>query len=131
VEFLEMELVQYSGSFPFADGEKLQRQLRDYQKYAKEYLVKINRKVVDLSSPDKYHLSDDLWDFWKTYCLLIPDWYEVAAEVALVFTSSACVERVFSLYEDFFGDHDKACLEDRREASIKLRFNQNQRGLGR
>lgn len=71
--------------------------------------------------------SYTLWSFWKRYYLILPIWNDCAVEVALVFTSSASVERVFSLYDSFFDQRDQGCLEDHREASIKLRHNDKKR----
>ena len=51
----------------------------------------------------------------------------VATEVALVMCSSASVERVFSLLNNLFDDFQHRCLNDYKEASIKIRYNENYR----
>lgn len=43
------------------------------------------------------------WEFWRERALILPFWFKAALEVAIVFTSSGCVERVFSLYDSLFG----------------------------
>jgi hypothetical protein len=62
----------------------------------------------------------------KNY-LQLPDWYAGAAEVAIIFTSSAMAERCFSLYEVMFSSHETMALEDFREASVKMTYNSNKR----
>ena len=61
---------------------QLQRELRRYKQLADEFQY------------------EDGWAFWRSYYNSLPYWYKVAAEVALVMTSSASVERVFSLLAD-------------------------------
>ena len=39
------------------------------------------------------------WNFWVVNSLQLPAWFEAARIVALVFVSSASVERIFSLYD--------------------------------
>ena len=70
---------------------------------------------------------DELWHFWIANSLRLPSWYLAAGQIALLMTSSACVERVFSLYDSLFDESQESALEDRREASVMLRFNRNQR----
>ena len=69
----------------------------------------------------------DLWNFWLANSLRLPSWYLVACQIALIMTSSGCVERVFSLYDSLFDESQESALEDRREASVMLSFNRNQR----
>ena len=54
-------------------------------------------------------------------------WYKGAAEVALVMCSSASVERVFSQLNCMFDKHQQQALNDYKEASIKIRYNENYR----
>lgn len=70
---------------------------------------------------------DALWEFWRRHALSLPCWYEAAAEVALIMTSSASVERLFSLYTSLFTDEQANALEDYRETALMLRFNLRQR----
>jgi hypothetical protein len=69
----------------------------------------------------------DRWEFWRERALILPFWFKAALEVAIVFTSSGCVERIFSLYDSLFGASQESALEDVREASVMMRFNANQR----
>ena len=87
----------------------LQSELRTYKKLADEY-------------DDE---DGDGWAFWRRYYISLPLWYKVAAEVALVMCSSASVERVFSLLNCLFDDSQQRCLNDYKEASIKIRYNEN------
>lgn len=70
------------------------------------------------------YLGDDDWNFWRSYCNIIPTWYRVAAEVALVMSSSASVERVFSLLNSRFTDQQQRCLKDYKEGSIRITYNE-------
>lgn len=77
---------------------------------------------------DNYEIDDtDGWLFWRRYCTLLPLWYTIAAEVALVMCSSASVERVFSLLNCTFDSHQHQALNDYKEASIRIRYNENNR----
>lgn len=67
--------------------------------------------------------ADVAWAFWQRNSLRLPAWTRCACEVALVMTSSASVERVFSLYSTLLKDNQEQALEDRRECSVLLRYN--------
>jgi hypothetical protein len=67
----------------------------------------------------------DTWVFWRTYYLVLPTWYKVAAEVALIMVSSAAVERVFSLLTCMFDKQQQRALNDYKEASVRIRYNDN------
>lgn len=73
--------------------------------------------------------SDDVdgWVFWRRYYTSLPVWYKVASEVALVMCSSASVERVFSLLNCLFDDHQHRALNDYKEGSVRIRYNENYR----
>jgi len=45
--------------------------------------------------------------------------------------SSACVERIFALYRALFSDFQQSSLEDVKEGSVLIHFNEGQRRLGR
>ena len=68
-----------------------------------------------------------LWKFWQASMIQLPNWYKAAKEVALIMPSSAFVERCFSIYESLFDEDQQAALHDRREASVMLRVNNDQR----
>ena len=68
-----------------------------------------------------------LWSFWKDRCLQLPNFFKAAKLIAIIMTSSASVERMFSLYVSMFNSEQERVLEDRREASVLMRYNDNQR----
>ena len=70
---------------------------------------------------------DQLWEFWERNSLEIEDWYQSAKSVAIIFTSSACAERVFALYTSLLDSSQAGAYEDRVEASVTLGFNRKQR----
>jgi hypothetical protein len=74
---------------------------------------------------DRCDITMDRWEFWRTYYLSLPIWYKVAEEVVLVMVSSASVERVFSLLNHSFDDHQQSALQDYKEATVRLRYNEN------
>jgi hypothetical protein len=76
---------------------------------------------------DNCDITMDPWEFWRTYYLSLPVWYKVAEEVVLVMVSSASVERVFSLLNSTFDDQQQSALHDYKEASVRLRYNENWR----
>ncbi len=88
-----------------------------------------DRLVAEL---DKYkEIADgcdrgmDTWVFWRTYYLALPMWYTVDAEVVFIMVSSAAVERVFSLLTFMFDDQQQRALNDYKEASVRIRYNEN------
>lgn len=50
-----------------------------------------------------------------------------ACEVAIIPPSSACVERLFSYFREDFDDTQEKALEDYKEASTMMRFNESMR----
>ena len=62
--------------------------------------------------------------FRFSYYNSIPAWYKVVAEVALVMTSSDSVERDFSLLNSRFSDKRRRALNDYKEASLIIRYNE-------
>ena len=83
--------------------------------------------TLEMPTPD----ADNLWEFWKTNAILCPTWFKAACEVAIVMTSSASVERMFSLYDSLFNDYQQNALEDYKSGAVMLHFNEKQRKLGR
>lgn len=122
IQALHVEIEIYTPSFPFGDAATLLATVDQYKEAADTYYADKTRN----GEPSSWS-SFDMWLFWKTYYMQLPCWYDLAEEVALILTSSASVERVFSLYESMFGHNDQACLEDLREASVKLRYNDKNR----
>jgi hypothetical protein len=81
------------------------------------------KKLADEFDEDR----GDGWVFWRTHYLRLPNWFKVAAEAALVMCSSASVERVFSLLNCLFDDQQQQRLNDYKEASVMVRYNENYR----
>lgn len=63
------------------------------------------------------------WQFWQRFALRLPAWFRAAKEVALVTTSSASVERLFAVYRQLFNEQQEGAYEDRRAASVMLKYN--------
>lgn len=97
--------------------------LRDYKDVAQLY-ENIHPLDAVTGGPEK---ADCMWSFWREHILILPAWFQAAEEIALIMPSSACVERIFSLYDAMFGDNQQGALEDLRECSVMTRFNENQR----
>jgi hypothetical protein len=55
---------------------------------------------------------DQQWQFWRARKLILKVWYPAACTIALVMSSSACVERTFALYESMFTDEQENALQD-------------------
>jgi hypothetical protein len=72
---------------------------------------------------------DQQWQFWRARKLILKVWYPAACTIALVMSSSACVERIFALYESMFTDEQENALQDYKSAAIMIRFNTNQRRM--
>jgi hypothetical protein len=90
----------------------------ELKRYKQLSLIEMGKHVNDRSS---------LWTFFIRNKIEIPKTYLGACEVAIISPSSGSSERVFAMYTSTFNDQAKAALEDRREASIMLRMNQNWR----
>ncbi len=69
-----------------------------------------------------------LWEFWRRHKTQLPHWYQAAEHFALIATSSAAVERVFSLYDNKFSDKQQSALEDLKEGAIMIQANSIFRG---
>lgn len=106
-------------------NDNLLTHLKDYHSVAREAYQNLE---VDEEEGIRHQPSpEDLWIFWTTRSNVLTSWYLAAADVALYMTSSACSERIFSLYQGMFSEEQESIIEDRREASVMLRFNENQR----
>ena len=55
---------------------------------------------------------NEMWEFWRKYMLQLPHFFAASTDIALILTSSACVERIFSLYVGMFSDEMFNTLED-------------------
>ena len=67
----------------------------------------------------------DLWTFWTTYALALPNYFIVACTVALVPPSSAVCERLFARFVMGFDDDQDNSLEDYKSAATIVRFNRS------
>ena len=67
----------------------------------------------------------DLWTFWTTYALALPNYFIVACTVALVPPSSAVCERLFARFVMGFDDDQDNSLEDHKSAATIIRFNRS------
>jgi hypothetical protein len=98
---------------PGLDGTRLQDLLGELEQY--------HERAVAADE------DADSWEFWRENQLQLPIWYALARNVALIMTSSASVERLFSLYEGRFSEQQQGALQDYKEASIMLHYNHLQR----
>jgi len=69
----------------------------------------------------------DLLVFWKGKKETLPVLFLAAKEAALLQPSSGTVERVFSMLDWMFTSQQDGCLQDGKEASVKMRYNALQR----
>ena len=67
----------------------------------------------------------DLWTFWTTYALALPNYFIVAYTVALVPPSSAVCERLFARFVMGSDDDQDNSLEDYKSAATIIRFNRS------
>eukprot|EP00596_Hydrurales_sp_CCMP1899_P005209 CAMPEP_0119035962 /NCGR_PEP_ID=MMETSP1177-20130426/3286_1 /TAXON_ID=2985 /ORGANISM="Ochromonas sp, Strain CCMP1899" /LENGTH=724 /DNA_ID=CAMNT_0006994953 /DNA_START=56 /DNA_END=2227 /DNA_ORIENTATION=- len=67
----------------------------------------------------------DLWTFWTTHALSLPNYFIVACIVALIPPSSAVCERLFARLVMGFDEDQENCLEDYKAASTIIRFNRS------
>ena len=65
--------------------------------------------------------------WWARHARTLPNWSAVVRKLLLVQPSSASAERVFSLMNHFFTHLQENALEETVEASVMLRYNNNQR----
>lgn len=68
--------------------------------------------------------------WWRTHDEQLPCWYAATRKVLHLCTSSAAAERVFSLYSSTFGDQQNNALEDVRETSMMLQYNDRNESYG-
>ena len=92
---IQAELQARIGAFPRLSEMKpqLEGELEEYHRIAQA----ATQTLTDHPSPEA------LWDFWRANILQLPQWFRAASIIALVFVSSASVERIFSLYDALFG----------------------------
>ena len=83
------------------------------------YLAAADGTVIE-EEEEKVH-------WWARHARTLPNWSAVVRKLLLVQPSSASAERVFSLMNHFFTHLQENALEETVEASVMLRYNNNQR----
>ena len=64
------------------------------------------------------------FEWWKDRKSKLPNWFRVFGEAGILQPSSGCSERIFSILRRMFNDSQQGALEDYKETSIMLRFNE-------
>jgi hypothetical protein len=69
--------------------------------------------------------ADVVWDWWKEQSNAggMGAWCSAVQSIAVIQTSSAAAERVFSVLNNLFGDDQKSALEDYVEGALMLAYN--------
>ena len=118
---LEDEMIHLRNIAYFTDDviEELKEELPNYVAAAQQAVARF-----DLSKKDE---DKNLWTFWKKQQLKLKRFWLAACEVAIIPPSSACVERLFSYFREDFDDTQEKALEDYKEASTMMRFNESMR----
>lgn len=120
------ELFPKLTSIEHKDG--MQRELQQYKDSVTQYIHTRFSAIDDLTMPNLNRLlmaDNELWKFWRAHSIALPFWYRSAAHFALIATSSASVERVFSLYEGKFSDKQQSALQDYKEGAVMIHANYN------
>jgi hypothetical protein len=68
--------------------------------------------------------GDELLEWWRNNGPRLPQWRLVLQVATLFQPSSAAAERVFSMAAWMFGDEQDAALQDYKETSLMLRYNE-------
>ena len=69
----------------------------------------------------------ELLPWWNNHKVKLAAWYKVVQEAVLLQPSSTGAERVFSMLDSLFGDEQEAALEDYKETSVIMRYNELKR----
>ena len=82
-----------------------------------------------MAEKDEYHIAAssvdvgyDLWEFWRDNRMMIPHWYSVAKDMALMMQPSF-MERVFSIIRACMDERQGSSYNDRITASALLKYN--------
>ena len=78
-------------------------------------------KIAAIDNDDSSDV--DCLKFWKNSESILPQWAAAAKKILVVQSSSAAVERVFSLLNNAFKDQQHNSLQDYIEVSTMLRYN--------
>jgi hypothetical protein len=79
---------------------------------------------LDLAPTYQGTNGEELLEWWRQNGPRLPQWRLVLQVAALFQPSSAAAERVFSMAAWMFGDDQDAALQDYKEASLMLRYNE-------
>ncbi len=67
----------------------------------------------------------DVIAYWYSMRNTLPNWYHYVIPEAVIFQPTSCAaERVFAMLKWMFGDDQEAALEDYKEASLMMRYNE-------
>ncbi len=104
----------------------MRREFEKYKQCVTTYIDKIPCDDFSMSNLNKLFMADNkLWIFWREHSIELPFWYKTAEHFALIATSSASVERVFSLYDGKFTDKQQSALQDYKEGAVMVHANYN------
>ena len=99
-------------------------QTADYLNFEDDLLHEIPQYTVESNGV----ASDiNVFDWWREHKARLPNWFRVFGESVILQPSSGCSERIFAMLRWMFGENQENALEDNKETSIMLRFNELQR----
>ena len=73
----------------------------------------------------KHASSDMLIRFWLSNQIMLPRLFTAYMEAAVIMPSSGTSERVFSILSSCFRDNQTRCLQDIKETTVMLRYNES------
>jgi hypothetical protein len=117
---LEAEMVHLNNIAYFCKPDIFQKLKSELRKYRESAIAAYDRAQTDVE-------EENLWQFWKNNKALLPNFFGGACEVAIIPSSSATVERLFSYLSSGFDDSQEHLLADIKKASTMLRYNENMR----
>jgi len=128
IEALRQEVIIYSAVLPHMIDlqHDLLTELEIFRSIAVQYVAE---NAVDVNT-NQFGLEQNsvlLWEFWRVNNLTLSTWFKFAVQVAVMFTSSGCVERVIALYDSMFSSVQESTLQDKITASVMMKYNENQR----
>lgn len=104
----------------------MRREFQQYKECATKYIDKLPCDDLSMLNLNNLFMAGDkLWIFWREHSIQLPFWYKTAEHFALIATSSASVERVFSLYDGKFTDKQQSALQDYKEGAVMVHANYN------
>ena len=93
----------------------------EFQSLRDELLKEIPLYTVESNGVDS---EMNPFEWWKDRKSKLPNWFRVFGEAVILQPSSGCSERIFSILRRMFNDSQQGALEDYKETSIMLRFNE-------